>query len=546
VFGPLSRPTPGRCPERARLRALYAKVLGICREAPNAPSPLPLSQRARGAVAEIMKQIKPCMKKPLAPILAVAVAALFCATSSAAAPPTASRPNVLFIAIDDLRVNLGCYGDPAAITPNLDRLAARGTVFTRAYCQEAVCNPSRQSLLSGRRPDSIRVWDLNKLFRQTTPDVVPLPEHFKRNGYFAQSFGKIYHGTEGMNDPQSWSVPEQFAVVPKRDDYQLPENQQPSKSQKAAAVEFVDAPDDAYPDGKVAAAAVTALEGFTAAGTRLPFFLAVGFRKPHLPFTAPKRYWDMHDPAQLPPLTQAAAPRGAPALALHDSVELRGYTDASTAPRLDPDQVSRLRRGYYAAASFADAQVGRVLAALQRTGFATNTIVVVWGDNGYHLGEHGLWCKTTDYEADTRVPLIVATPDDRPRGVRTAALVELLDIYPTLIELCGLPPRAKLEGRSFAANLGYPDKPGRAAAISQFPRPWASGRNFRPEFMGYTVRSATHRYVEWRKLSDGSVMARELYAYRDEELFESENLADHPEEAGRLRELAAQLPPGRR
>jgi iduronate 2-sulfatase len=492
---------------------------------------------------EIMKPMKACMKKASAPAFVVVVAALFGATPSAAVPQTASRPNVLFIAIDDLRVNLGCYGDSAAITPNLDRLAARGTVFTRAYCQEAVCNPSRQSLLSGRRPDSIRVWDLNKLFRRTAPDVVPLPEHFKLNGYFAQSFGKIYHGTEGMSDPQSWSVPEQFEAVPKRDDYQLLENQQPAKSQKAAAIEFVDAPEDAYPDGKVAAAAVAVLEGFATAGNHRPFFLAVGFRKPHLPFTAPKRYWDMHDPARLPPLTQAAAPRGAPALALHDSAELRGYTDASTAPRLDTDQVARLRRGYYAAASFADAQVGRVLAALQRTNFATNTIVVVWGDNGYHLGEHGLWCKTTDYEADTRVPLIVATPDDRPRGVRTAALVELLDIYPTLIELCGLPPRAKLEGRSFAANLGYPDKPGRAVAISQFPRPWSSGRNFRPEFMGYTVRSATHRYVEWRKLSDGSVIARELYAYPGEELFESENLADRPEEAGRLRELAAQLPP---
>jgi iduronate 2-sulfatase len=462
-----------------------------------------------------------------------------------AATAPASRPNVLFFAVDDLRVNLGCYGDPVARTPNLDRLAARGTLFTRAYTQQAVCNPSRQSLLSGRRPDSIRVWDLNHLFRQTAPDVVPLPEHFKLNGYFTQAFGKIYHGTSGMNDPGSWSVPEQFEAVEKREDYRLAENRAPTTGQKAAAVEFVDAPDDAYPDGQVAAGAVAALQGFarTAIPERAPFFLAVGIRKPHLPFTAPKRYWDLYDGVTIPLPAQPAPPRGAPALALHESVELRGYTDVSAAPRLEADQVARLRRGYYAAVSFADAQIGRVLDALDRTGLAQNTIVVLWSDHGFHLGEHGLWAKTTNYEADTRVPLIVATPDARPRGVRTPALVELLDIYPTLLELCGLPARAKLEGRSFAANLGHPDRPGRAGALSQFPRPWASGRNFRPEFMGYTVRTATHRYVEWRRLADATVTARELYAYRGEELFETENLADDLAHAPRLRELAALLPP---
>jgi iduronate 2-sulfatase len=465
------------------------------------------------------------------------------ALSSHAAP--AVRPNVLFIAVDDLRVNLGCYGDLAAITPNIDRLAQRGTVFTRAYCQQAVCNPSRQSLLSGRRPDSIRVWDLNRLFRQTAPDVVPLPEHFKLNGYFTQAFGKIYHGTTGMNDPQSWSVPEQFEDVPKRDDYQLPENRAPRVGQKAASVEFFDAPDNAYPDGKVADAAIGALTTFAKKSPREPFFLAVGIRKPHLPFTAPKRYWDLHDPATIPALILKDAPRGGPSLALHDSVELRGYTDVSTAPTLATEQIARLRRGYYAAMSFADAQIGRVLDALEHSGLAGNTIIVLWSDHGFHLGEHGLWAKTTNYESDTRVPLIVATPDNRPRGVRTSALVELLDIYPTLIELCGLPARDRLEGRSFAANLGDPKATGRVAAFSQFPRPWASGRNFKPEFMGYAVRTATHRYVEWRRLTDGAVTVRELYAYRGDELFETENLADEPAEAGRIRELAALLPAGR-
>ena len=192
-------------------------------------------------------------------LLAAGVIVALAILPHARAASPAPRPNVLFIAVDDLRVNLGCYGDPAAITPNLDRLAARGTAFTRAYCQQAVCNPSRQSLLSGRRPDSIRVWDLNQHFRQTAPDVVPLPEHFKLNGYFTQAFGKIYHGTANMNDPPSWSVPEQFDAVPKRDDYRLSENRAPIAGQKATAVEFVDAPDDAYPDAQVAAAAVNTL-----------------------------------------------------------------------------------------------------------------------------------------------------------------------------------------------------------------------------------------------------------------------------------------------
>jgi iduronate 2-sulfatase len=218
---------------------------------------------------------------------------------------------------------------------------------------------------------------------------------------------------------------------------------------------------------------------------------------------------------------------------------LRGYTDQPDIGPWTESQAVALRRGYYAAASFADAQIGRVLDALERTGLAQNTIVVVWGDHGYHLGEHGLWAKTTNYEADTRVPLIVATPDDRARGVRTEALVELLDLYPTLTELCGLPSGERVEGRSFAANLGHPAVAGRLAAFSQFPRPWMYQAS--PEVMGYAVRTATHRYVEWRRFGTASVVARELYSYRGDELFETVNLAEDPAEQGRVRELSALL-----
>lgn len=456
----------------------------------------------------------------------------------AAAQP--EHPNVLFIAVDDLRTALRCYGDATALSPSIDRLAARGTLFTRAYAQQAVCNPSRQSLLSGRRPDSIRVWDLNRIFRNTAPDVVPLPEHFKIHGYFAQAFGKIYHGTKGMSDPQSWSVPEQFAHESKRDDYLLEENRKPTKGGKAAALEFVGTKDEEYGDGQVAAAAVEALRGYAKTPER-PFFLAVGFRKPHLPFTAPKKYWDLYDKVNIPPIEVGEAPAGAPELALHASVELRGYQGIPKQGVLDVALAARLRRGYYAAMSFTDAQIGKLLDALEAGGFAANTVVVLWGDHGFHLGEHGLWAKTTNYEADVRSPLIVAAPGKRP-GVRTAALVEFVDLYPTLVELCGLPARAKLDGKSFAANLGDPAAPGKAGALSQFPRPWASGKNFRPEYMGYTVRTATHRYVEWRRMYGDEVVARELYAYEGDELFERENLAGRPASQELMARLAALLP----
>lgn len=476
-----------------------------------------------------------------ASIAALTAGAATCIAGGAAATPSpAPRPNVLFVAFDDLRLNIGCYGDTAARTPNIDRLAGRGTLFGRAYAQQAVCNPSRQSVLTGRRPDSIRVWDLRAEFRKTAPDAVPIPEHFKLNGYRTQAIGKIYH--DGKRDAASWNEPELHVVMPKREDYRLEENRRPVKGSKAAATEFAEAPESEYPDGRVADAAIDSLNRFAArAPGAPPFFLAVGFRKPHAPFTAPKKYWDLYDPARIPPVAQPSAPRNAPGLALHDSVELRGYTDMPKTGPLDAAQRARVRHGYYAATSFADAQFGRVLDALDRTGLSKNTIIVLWSDHGYHLGEHGLWCKTTCYESDTRMPFIIATPDDRPRGVRTDALVELLDIYPTLVELCGLPAREKLEGASLVPNLGNPGAPGRDAARSQFPRPWPLGKGKGPMQMGYAVRTATHRYVEWRQFDapSSAVVARELYAYNGDELFETENIVGRPENAALVKKLSA-------
>jgi iduronate 2-sulfatase len=440
--------------------------------------------------------------------LALQFLATFLFAANAAEQPKL-RPNVLFIAIDDLRTNLGCYGDKNAVTPNIDRLAQSGLLFERAYRQQAVCNPSRQSLLSGRRPDSIRVWNLADHFRKTAPDVVTLPEHFKNNGYFAQSFGKIFHGDKELNDPQSWSVPEQFAFAEKIEDYGEKPNQKEPKKNKAkmAAAKIANNTDADYPDGKVADAAIEALREFKSTGTN--FFLALGFRKPHLPFSAPKKYWDIYSRDLIPAPQPVTAPKNVPPIALHDWVELRGYSDIEKQGPLTPEKIQELRHGYYAATSFMDAQVGKVLDELARLALDRNTIVVLWSDHGFHLGEFGLWCKASNFELDARVPLIVRTPEQKTAGKKSAALIELVDLYPTLVELCGLPQVSRLDGQSFAPLLNKPKQPWKEAAFTQFPRPWELKKA--PQNMGYSVRTANFRYTEWVNFTTGEILARELY-----------------------------------
>lgn len=452
---------------------------------------------------------------------------------------SATRKNVLFLAVDDLRASLGCFGDRYAITPNIDALAQQGTLFRRAYCQQAVCNPSRQSLLTGRRPDTIRVWDMKTHFRHTSPGVVSLPEHFRNHGYFAQSFGKIFHGEAPMADPQSWSVPEQFQYTPKSDDYQLAKNHVHRIAGKGDADEFVDASDDAYPDGEVAAGAIAALQGFSRANKQ-PFFLAVGMRKPHLPFTAPLRYWNMFDGRAVPAIARLEAPAGAPAIALHNSVELRGYLGIPQDGPIPPAMAERLRRGYYASLAYTDAQFGRVLDCLRQTGLEKNTLIVLWVDHGYHLGEHGLWCKTTNYELDTRVPLIIVDPSSNARGQVCDATVELLDLFPTLCDLCELPPARGLEGCSLAPYLANPRRSSLKPALSQFPRPWFYHGS--PDVMGYSVRTGTHRYVEWRDFASGSVTARELYDMRADEPIEDVNLAGQAASHNLIEHMSSLLP----
>lgn len=447
------------------------------------------------------------------------------------------KTNVLFIAIDDLRGTLGCLGDKIAVTPNMDKLAGEGTVFLNAYCQQAVCNPSRASVITGRRPDTLKVWDLKTHFRAHHPDITTLPQYFKQRGYYTRSFGKILHGQGPPSiDPPSWSAEPVWDHCTKRDQYVLPENRPGEKSGKQAAAECADVPDEAYIDGKVAAEAVRKIEELVENGRA--FFLAVGFRKPHLPCSAPKKYWDLYDRKTFendgwPGLKR---PEDGPDIALHNWKELRGYTDIPDIGEVPPEKAAEVRHGYYAAASYTDAQVGKLIDALGRSGLRENTIVCLWSDHGFHLGEHTIWCKTSNYEFDARVPLIIAAPHTKKAQV-CRRVVELVDMYPTLVELAGLPVPDGLEGTSMVPLLENPQRDWKKAAFTQFPRPAYYKKTF--DVMGYAIRTERFHYIEWIDVKKAKPVAIELYDHQSDP-YELTNLAQQRgrqhviEELGRL------------
>ncbi len=446
------------------------------------------------------------------------------------------RYNVLMIAADDLRCDLGCYGNTLVETPNLDSLAARGLLFERAYCQQAVCNPSRASLFTGRYPDELEVWDLRTHFRRKHPGIVTLPQQFKRNGWHVEGIGKLYHNNpKGMQDPESWSTPSKFEWGTHALEYALPENS-PGSVGKRSVFERGPVEDDAYRDGKITELAVEAIGRLR----EKPFFLGVGFWRPHAPFLAPEKYWEHLDGKKLPPPEPAAAPEGAPAIAFHDNREIRGYTPVPKQGDIPTELVGKMRHGYWASINYMDANIGKLLAALEEHGLEERTIVVFWSDHGYHLGEHGLWCKTSNFELDARVPLLLVPPAGSGKAARTAAPAELVDIYPTLLEMCGLPAAEGARGRSLAPLLADPEAPLRAGAITQHPRPnyygdFSAGE--KPEAMGYSIRTARFRYTEWRKFrEDREVLARELYDHAQDEA-ETRNVVDDARYAEFLPEL---------
>lgn len=447
-------------------------------------------------------------------------------TSPAAEP----RPNVLFIAVDDLGCFLGSAGHPLAKTPHLDRLAATGVRFDRAYCQVPLCNPSRASVLTGLRPDVTGVFDLSRHFRQNLPNVVTLPQLFRRHGWFSARVGKIFHydvpngiGTAGLDDPPSWDL----TVNPKgRDvaDEALITNPTPGKPISAALSWLAaDGTDEEQTDGMIATETIRLLEK----QQQRPFFIAAGFFRPHTPFVAPKRYFDLY------PLDRSQLPR-TPADD-RDDIPPAAFAHNNTVPHYGLDELTcrKALQAYLACVSFVDAQIGRVLTALDRLGLADRTVVVVWGDNGYHLGEHGgIWQKRTLFEESAGVPLLIRVPGALGNGTACPAVVEFVDIYPTLAALAVLPASADLSGRSLLPLLADPRRRWPYAAFTQILRP-----GDRQPVMGRTVRTERWRYTEW----EGGAAGAELYDHGSDPA-EFTNIAARPEHAAtrdQLRELFA-------
>ena len=452
----------------------------------------------------------------------------------AAAETALQRPNVLFIAVDDLRPELGCYGKDYIKSPNIDGIAKSGIVFNRAYCQQAICSPTRSSLLTGTRPDTTKVWDLVTHFRKALPDVVTLQQNFKNNGYFVQGMGKIFHGH--LDDPPSWSVPWQ---TPKADVYALPQNLEASpvkvdgepddaapvqkskkgkkdsgggeegSAMKGPVYECADVPDNTYTDGKVADLAVQTLKDISK--KKQPFFLAVGFVKPHLPWVSPKKYWDLYDESAIELAPNPFYPKDAPDYAIH-MYDGEIYAYEGIPPKgqpFSPELAHKLKHAYFAGVSYTDAQVGKVLAELDRLGLRENTIIILWGDHGWKLGEHSAWGKHSNCENDANAPLILSVPGMKNAGAHTDALVEFVDIYPTLSELAGLPLPGHLEGTSFKPLLDDPKRPWKTAAFSQYPRGENGG------LMGYSMRTDRYRFTVWVSDKDHSkVDAIELYDHQ--------------------------------
>tara|TARA_R110002049_G_scaffold285698_1_gene466657 strand:- start:23213 stop:24796 length:1584 start_codon:yes stop_codon:yes gene_type:complete len=493
----------------------------------------------------------------------------------------AAKPNVLFIAVDDLRPELGCYGSPIAISPNLDALAEDGLLFNRAYCQQAICRPSRASLMTGARPDTTGLYHNYVALRELQPDILTLPEHFIAHGYEAAYCGKIFHQGD-TDDGRSWSrepVKKIAGIKKPLGGYALAENnaiksenlkQMLAKYGEAArrglgsgpAYEAADVPDTAYVDGYNTQLAIATMKEMVDAGDK-PFFLAMGYKLPHLNWCAPQKYWDLYDPANIPMASEPQAPLNGAAMGLHASFELRTRAGIPKFGPLGPELSRTLKHAYLACVSYVDAQIGMMVKALEDAGVRDNTIIVIWGDHGWHLGDMGVWGKATNYEIATRVPLMIWSPAMKTRGKKTDALVELVDIFPTLCELAEVPTPEHLEGHSFVPLMADPDQPWKKAAFSVYPNPalreWAAnplsqgmretwfgplikeveGRIinqqgdkwdrelFEQHLMGYAMRTDRYRLVVWRdhRTPDADPLFVELYDHQDDP-HETKNIAD--------------------
>jgi len=537
------------------------------------------------------------MNRIVAALLAfVAIATVFEPEICFAEKP--KKPNILFIAIDDLRPELGCYGSPIARSPNLDRLASQGLLFNRAYCQQAICRPSRASLMTGSRPETTGLFHNYVSLRELRPNILTLPQHLIANGYETAYSGKIFHRGD-TDEENSWSheVPKRLDGIKRPVPYALPKNLKMRQDNFKAmldkygeaakrglgsgpAYESADVPDSTYTDGHNTLRAIATLEKL--AKNDKPFFLGLGFKLPHLNWVAPKKYWDMYDRADIPLATQSSAPKNGAAMGLHASFELRTRAGIPKFGPLDEELSRTLKHAYLASVSYVDAQLGLMIQALEKAGVRDNTIIIVWSDHGWHLGDMGVWGKATNYEIGTRVPMIIWTPDMKQRGQKTDALVELVDIYPTLCELADVTKPEHLEGKSFVPLLDDPNQKWKDAAFSQFPNPalreWAANplspgmretffgplieeveqriikqqgdkwdRDlFEKHLMGYTMRTDRYRLVEWRDFrdKDKAPIFVELYDHQTDPSETTNVAANHPELLSKLsKQLSAQIRP---
>jgi iduronate 2-sulfatase len=500
---------------------------------------------------------------------------VFWATFSCTSPDNMVKPNILFISIDDLRPVLGAYGDTVAITPNLDLLADEGMTFRQAFCQSAVCAPSRASLMTGLRPDSTQVWHLGDKFREINPETVTMPQYFSQFGYHTVNIGKIFHNY--MPDSISWDEPD---LRPAR--YVRPEwlgrdgetfyiSEKVIKSQEikrdsllnlqairyadgwntGPAWEAADVHDTLYYDGAQTELAKKTLTRLAEMGK--PFYLGLGYFRPHLPFAVPKKYWAMYDPDEIPLASNSEIPEGAPLWTMNSMYELRHYDGFShighptSSYRMSEDTSRILKHGYYASVSYVDVLLGDLWAHMKELGIYENTIIVVWGDHGWKLGDHNSWGKMTNYNIDLQVPLIIRYPGQKMTGVQTFAITELIDMFPTLCDLAGIKVPDYMQGTSLVPLLNNPDLPWKKAAFSQFHRrPQVAADGGR--YMGYSVNTPEFHYIEWFTWdhvsgSRGDSVSAELYD-RLNDPYESINVAEEEEYIDVIRKLSKQLADG--
>lgn len=438
------------------------------------------------------------------------------------------KQNVLFIIVDDLNILLESYGAEGIVTPNIDKLATEGRMFTRAYVQNPLCNPSRASFMTGKRPNELNIQRLHKSFRDLYPEIETIPQYFKHNGYYSVGIGKIYHNWGEQfrdGDPSSWSEPPFYHWAPHYQDWYVAERpyQWHSDLEKGPAVQREDVPDEAYIDGRIANAAVNKLRELQ----ETPFFLAVGFWKPHLPYNAPKKYWDLYERDKLPSPPKYKSPVvGVPEIAYVNSNEARSYTDVPNEGEIPEWKKSELRHGYLAVISYLDAQVGKVLDELKRLDLEKETAVIFVSDHGYHAGEHGQFGKWTNFEIGTRVPLIIKTPGMNAPGKKSENIVELIDLYPTLIDFANLPKKSDLSGVSLLPIIKDPEANVKSVAISQTTRPLQGGAKY--EILGSSIRNEKYRYNIWVRQEDKKIIAEELYNLSGD-LFDVKNVAGDKE-----------------